>query len=216
MPIDEKTIIEALKQVREKSKERNFIQSVELIINLQDIDPKKPEGRIQQMIELPNGLGKQMKVCVIASGETALKAKRAGADRVLTREELEAMAGDKKKQRELAKNYDFFLAEAPLMPLIGKILGAILGPRGKMPTPVPPGADIAPLIERRRRTVMVRVRGQPVLQCKVGTEDMPDEKIAENVMAVINSLEGKLKRGLKNISSIYLKLTMGEPVKIKP
>ena len=216
MPLDKKTIIEALKQVREKGKKRNFTQSVELIINLQDIDPKKPEGRIQQTIELPNGLGKQMKVCVIASGEMALKAKRAGADYVLTREELEGMAGDKKKQRELAKKYDFFLAEAPLMPLIGKILGPILGPRGKMPTPVPPGADIAPLIERRRKTVMVRVRGQPVLQCRVGSEDMPDDKIAENVLAVIHSLEGKLKRGLKNISSIYLKLTMGEPVKIKP
>jgi large subunit ribosomal protein L1 len=216
MPVDKKTIVEALKQVREKSKKKNFTQSVELIINLQDIDPKKPEGRIQQTIELPNGLGKHMKICVIASGEMALKAKKAGADHVLTREELEAIAGDKKKQREIAKNYDFFLAEAPLMPLIGKILGSILGPRGKMPTPVPPGADIAPLIEKRRRTVMVRVRGQPVLHCKVGTESMSNEEIAENVLAVISSLEGKLKRGLKNISSIYLKLTMGQPVKIKP
>jgi len=216
MPLDKKTIMEALKQVREKSKKRNFSQSVELIINLQDVDPKKPEGRIQQTIELPNGLGKSAKVCVIATGEMALKAKKAGADYVLTREELEGMAGDKKKQRELAKNYDFFLAEAPLMPLIGKILGPILGPRGKMPTPVPPGADVKPLIERMRKTVMVRVRGQPVLHCKVGTEEMKDEEITENVLAVIHSLEGKLKRGLRNISSVYLKFTMGEAVKIKP
>ena len=85
-----------------------------------------------------------------------------------------------------------------------------------MPTPVPPGADVKPLIERMRKAVMVRVRGQPVLHCKVGTEEMKDEEITENVLAVIHSLEGKLKRGLRNISSVYLKLTMGEPVKIKP
>ena len=216
MPIDMETLTNAIKEMKEKSRKRNFTQSVELIINLQDIDPKKPEGRIQELIELPKASKKQNKVCVIASGELALKAKKAGADYVLTREELEAMAGDKKKQRELAKNYDFFLAEAPLMPLIGKILGSILGPRGKMPTPVPPGADIAPLIEKRRRTVMVRVRGQPVLHCRIGTEDMSDEELAENAMAVLNALEVKLKRGLKNISSIYLKPTMGQPVKIKP
>jgi len=215
MPLDQKTIRNAVKEAKEKAGKRKFTQSIELILNLRDVDPKKPENRIQAFIELPHELPKRNRICVIASGELALKAKDSGADLVLERKELEALAGDKKKQRKIAGEYDYFLAEAPLMPLVGKILGPILGPRGKMPTPVPPTADIIPFVERGRKMVLVRMRGQPVLQCRVGTEDMPDDEIAENVLAVVRAVESKLKRGLKNISSLYLKASMGQPVKIK-
>ena len=101
------------------------------------------------------------------------------------------------------------------MPLIGKVLGATLGPKGKMPTPVPPTVNIAEQIEKHRKTVQVRLRGQPILQCIVGTEEMGDKEIAENVIAVIRRIEGKLKRGIKNIRSISLKTSMGSPVKIR-
>jgi len=215
MSLDTKALLESVKQAKEKSKKRNFSQSIELIINLRDVDVKKPEGRIQELIELPHAVGKQTKICVFASGELALKAKRAGADLVMERRELEALAGDKKRRRTLAQTYDFFIAEAPLMPLVGKILGSALGPKGRMPTPVPPTANIAEHIKRFRRTVLIRLRGQPVLQCRVGTEEMPEEQVVENIRAVLSRLEGKLKKGLKNIESIYIKTTMGQPVKIK-
>jgi len=212
--LETKNIIQTIKEMKEKSKKRNFTQSVELFINLRDIDPKKPEGKIQEAIELPYPVGKLGKICVIASGELALKAKKAGADLVIERSELEALGGDKKKQKTLVDTYDAFIAEAPLMPTIGKVLGATLGPKGKMPTPVPPNANIAAEMEKRRKTVQVRIRGQPVLQCIIGTEDMGDKEIAENVIAIIRRIEGKLKRGVKNIRSISLKTTMGSPVKI--
>lgn len=215
MPLDAKMLSESIKEAKEKSKKRDFAQSIELIINLQDIDLKKPEGKIQERIELPNALGKQTKICVFASGELALKAKRAGADLVMGRSELEALAGDKKRRKGLAQTYDYYIAEAPFMPLIGKILGSALGPKGRMPTPVPPTANIADHIKKYRKTVIVRLRGQPVLQCRIGTEEMPDERVVENVQAVLGRLEGKLKRGFGNIGSIYLKTTMGEPVRAK-
>ncbi len=215
MPLNSKAIAEAVKQAKEKSKRRKFVQSIELIINLKDIDPKKPEGRIQELIELPHPPGRKNKICVFASGDLAIKARDAGADLVISREELETFIGDKKRQRSIAKNYDFFLAEAPLMPLVGRALGPILGPKGKMPTPVPMNADIAEHINKRRRTVLLRVRGQPVLQCRIGSEDMPDEHIVENIQTVLERIEGKLKRGIKNIESIYIKTAMGEPVKVQ-
>jgi large subunit ribosomal protein L1 len=216
MSLDTKTVVEAVKQVREHSGKRNFNQSIELVINLRDIDMKKPEGKIQEIIELPHTPpNKKAKVCVIAGGELALKAKKANAELVLGSSELESLATDKKRQKQLANNYDIFIAEAPLMPLVGKTLGATLGPRDKMPKPVPPSADIEAQIERWRKTINVRLRNQPILQCTVGTEDMKDEEIAENIMAVIRRIEGKLKRGLKNITTICLKTTMGKPTKIK-
>ena len=186
MPLDLNKIKEALKELREKSKKRNFNQSIELIINLRDIDIRKPEERIQDTIELPNPIGKKVNVCVFATSDLALRARRSGADLVLERDEIEALMNDKKRQRQIAKEIDFFLAEAQLMPLIGRVFGAILGPRGKMPRPIPPTIDIEREIERCRRMVFVRTRGQPVLQCRVGTENMDDQAIAENIQAVLN------------------------------
>jgi large subunit ribosomal protein L1 len=214
MSLDTNTVLEAIKQLRAQPKKRKFSQSMELIINLQDIDMKKPEGRIQENIELPHAPTKKAKVCVIATGELALKAKKTGAD-LLSNTDLESLATDKKRQKQLANTFDTFLAEAPLMPLVGKTLGAILGPRGKMPKPLLPNADIEAQIAKSAKTISLRVRGQPVLQCAVGTEDMNDDELAENTMAVVKRLEGKLKRGLKNMRTIYLKTTMSPPVKIK-
>ncbi len=214
MPLNMKNLLAAVKEVKDKSTERKFSQSIDLAINLQNIDMKKPEGRIQERIELPHSIGKEMNVCVIATGGMALKAKKAGASLVLEKAALEALMGDKKKQKDLAKNYNLFIAEAPLMPLVGKILGASLGPRGKMPTPVPPNADIKEQIARHQKMVLVRMRGQPVIQCRVGREDMKDEEIAENVQAVVRRIESKLKRGIQNFKSVYLKTSMGSSVKV--
>jgi large subunit ribosomal protein L1 len=215
MSLNKKALLELVKEAKTDTEKRKFVQSMELVINLRDIDMKKPESRIQQLIELPYPIGKEIKVCVIASGELAFKAKKADADLVIERSELEALAGDKKRQKSLVKNYDSFIAEAPLMPTIGRILGATLGPKGRMPTPVAPAVNIGDVIEKQRKTVMMRLRGQPVLQCRIGTEDMPEEQIAENILTVIRRLEPKLKRGLKNIRSIVIKTTMGSPIEIK-
>ena len=215
MSLDTKAILESIKEVKNKAEKRKFIQSVELIINLRDIDMKKPESKIQELLELPYPIGKQLKICVIASGELALKARQAKADLVMERTELETLTGNKKRQKTLANDYDYFISEASLMPTVGRVLGSVLGPKGKMPTPVAPAANIADVIEKQRKMVQIRMRGQPVLQCRIGTEDMTEEQIAENVEAVIRRLEGKLKHGLKNIRSIVIKAAMGQPVKIR-
>lgn len=215
MPLDKKTIINAIKEAKEKSKKRNFTQSVELILNLKDVDMKSPEGRIQERIELPHSSPEKLnKMCIIATGELALNAKKAKADLVIGKDELGGLAGKKKELRKIANEYSFFLAEAPLMPRVGKVLGPALGPRGKMPVPVPPTADISGLIKRYRKMILVRMRNYPVIRCRVGTESMKEEEIAENIEAVVRVIEGKLKRGMKNIKTVYLKMSMGAPVKV--
>jgi large subunit ribosomal protein L1 len=215
MPLDQKTILAAVKEVKGKPEKRKFNQSVDLVLTLKDIDMKS-EGKIQEVVELPYSPEKPNKVCVIASGELALKAKRANADLVVERAELDSLAGKKRNLRKIANDYDFFIAETPLMPLVGRILGPVLGPRGKMPVPVPPTADIVALIAKHRKTVIVRMRTQPIVQCRIGTESMKEEEIAENIQTVLRALEGKLKKGTKNIKLVYIKTSMGTPVKIKP
>jgi len=216
MPLDQKTILTAIKGAKEKSEKRKFNQSVELVLGLKDIDMKSAEGKIQEIVELPYSPAKQNKICVIASGELALKAKKANADLVIEKADLESLAGKKRELRKTANSYDFFIAEAPLMQSVGRILGPILGPRGKMPIPVPPSADIAGLIKKHRKTVVVRTRSQPLIQCRIGTEDMKEEELTENIQTILRILEVKLKKGMKNIKFASIKTSMGTPIKIKP
>lgn len=216
MPLDKKTLFNAVKEAKAKSKKRNFKQTIEFILNLQDIDMKSPESKIHEIIELPHSPEKQNKICVIASGELALKARKENADNVLERAALEGLAGKKRELRKLASEYNIFISEAPLMPLVGKILGSFLGPKGKMPIPVPPTAAIAGLIKKHRKTVIVRMRTQPIIQCHVGTENMQEKELVENIQTVLRVLEAKLKRGVKNIKFAYIKTSMGTPIKIKP
>ena len=214
MPLAKDDISRALGELRKGITKKKFTQSIDLVVRLREVDLKKPENRINEAIALPNPPEKTLKVCVIASGDLGTRAKAAGADMVVGRQEIDNLAKDKKGARKLAQEYDFFIAEAPLMPLVGRALGSFLGPRGKMPTPVPPNAAIDQIVANHRKMVRVRMREQPVLQCRVGTEAMPDEKLVENIQAVVSRIEQKLERGFKNIGEILVKGTMSKPVKI--
>jgi large subunit ribosomal protein L1 len=214
LPLAKDEIARALGELRKNLTKRKFSQSIDLVVRLREIDLKKPENRINETIALPNPPDKQLKICVIASGDLGTRAKAAGADMIVTRQDMENLGKDKKSARKLAQNYDFFIAEAPLMPLVGRALGSFLGPRGKMPTPVPSNAAIDQIVSSHRKMVRVRMREQPVLQCRVGTEAMPDDKLVENIQTVVSRIEQKLERGFKNIGEILVKSTMSKPVKI--
>lgn len=195
------------------NKQRSFTQTVDLAINLKDIDMDEPSNRIDEEIHLPAGRGEDAKVGVFGSGEMALKAKEV-ADGVFSPDEIEELADDAAQAKEIAETYDFFIAAAPLMPTIGKHLGRFLGPRGKMPTPVPPTADIAEEVERLRRTTRVRSKSATTFHCRVGMETMNPEDIADNIGSILKILEENLERGRNNIHAIYVKTTMGKPVEV--
>jgi len=214
MPVPKETITKAISEVRTKTEKRKFNQSIELAVRLREIDFKKTESRISENLELPTPTSKDVKVAVVAGGDLATRARAAGADLVIGKEDLDKMGKEKKQARKIAQNYDFFVAEAPLMPLVGKTLGQILGPRGKMPAPIPPTAPIDDIIKRYRRNVRLKMKDQAVVQCKVGTEDMTDDALVQNIQTVISRLEAKLEKGPKNIKSIAIKASMGPPVKI--
>jgi len=101
------------------------------------------------------------------------------------------------------------------MSRIGKDLGAVLGPRGKMPKPIPPSADPKSIIESMRKSTKVRTRNSPVINLPVGREDMDTDRICENISAVMKRLESKLEKGRDNIGAVYLSLTMSNSVKVE-
>ncbi|MDI9619691.1 MAG: 50S ribosomal protein L1 [Candidatus Nezhaarchaeota archaeon] len=214
MSIHVNSILEAVRKARTGAGKRNFEQAFELIVAYEGLNLKDPASRINEVLTLPNPIkGKEAKVCVFAEGDLALKAKDARADLVVGKAEIQRCQSDKKYAKALAKEYDFFLAQTDLMPVIGRVLGPYLGPRGKMPTPIALNSDIAGLINRYRNSVRVKIRNNPVVQCRIGVEHMEDEKVAENAKAIIDFLQEKVKHPAK-ISGAYVKLTMGPPVKI--
>ncbi|MEM2925175.1 MAG: 50S ribosomal protein L1 [Methanocellales archaeon] len=212
--IDRKEIERAVKEVLEKSPKRNFNESIDLAINLKDIDMSKPKNRIDESIILPSGCGRERKIGIFARGDTALKAEKAGVNLIISPEEIPKLGADKKKLRALIKDIDIFIAEASLMPAIGKNLGSILAPRGKMPEPIPPGSDIQSVIERLRKTVRIRSKDRLTFHTSVGVRTMNVEELVNNIEAVLKRIESKLERGMQNVKSIYLKTTMGQAVRV--
>lgn len=214
MALTTEKIKEKVGEVRAQSPERKFTQSIDLAINLKEIDLRNPDNRINEELALPQGRGKEQKVAIIAESEVAHQAKDV-ADRVIGREELEELAKDKKDAKKVANDIDFFISQSDLMTSVGKQLGPILGPRGKVPKPLPPGAPIEPLVKKLKGTVRLQSKNKPVIHVPVGTEAMSDEEIAENIEAVFNLLENSLEKGWINVGSVYLKTTMGPSVRLE-
>ncbi|MEW5761372.1 MAG: 50S ribosomal protein L1 [Candidatus Thermoplasmatota archaeon] len=206
-------ITDAVRKAIASAKERKFRETVELAINLTDVDLSNPKNRVEEEIILPKGRGKEAKVVVFGGGDIALKSKNV-ADLVIYPEDIDKLAEDKKKAKKLANSYHFFIAEASLMPHIGKKLGMILGPRGKMPKPIPPQADVSSLIKALKQSVRVRSRDKMTFHTSVGIRTMPVEDIAENIEAVLKRIEGKLEKGRMNLSSVFVKTTMGPSVRL--
>lgn len=202
--------IEALKKSKESSKKRKFTQTWDLIINLKGIDFSKPENRFSGSVILPHGKGKKTNVCVIADS-TVTEAKKLDIE-VITKDKLKNIT--KTEIKKLAQEYDYFLGETTLMAQIGKILGPVLGPRGKMPKPFPPTANLEKMIKAGEKTFSLNVKN-PVIQGPIGNEGMKDEEIEENIKTVINFVEGKLPKGIQQIDNVIVKLTMGKAIKVK-
>ncbi len=210
--INESQIAQMVTEAKKDQKERKFKQSLELIMVFKDIDVKKGFA-INETVQLPKKLNQPASVCVIASGDLGLKAKGANADMVVDGAQLAQIGTNKRESRKLINGYDFFLADTTLMANVGKTLGQFMGPRGKMPTPVPFNAPIDSILERFRSSIRVRLRNSLSLACKIGDETMADDDLVANANAVISTVEKKLPSGDKNIKKIMVKTTMGKVVK---
>ena len=209
--ITETQLTEVIKKVKAETKQRKFTQAIELIINFKDIDVKKGFA-LNEIVQLPK-TSSPATVCVMATGDMSQKAKQANADAVIGTAELDKFATNKRESRKFINKYDFFLADTKVMPLVGKTLGQFLGPRGKMPTPVPFDAPIESFLQRFRSSIKLRTRASLSISCKIGDESMEDSDLAINAHAVLSAIEKKLPNGEKNIKKIMIKTTMGKPVK---
>ena len=210
--ITESQIAQMITDAKKSTKERKFKQAVELIMVFRDIDVKKGFA-INETVHLPKKMNKSSAICVIASGDLGIKAKGANADLVVDSAQVTQMGSNKRESRKLINGYDFFLADTSVMANVGKTLGQFMGPRGKMPTPLPFNAPIESILDRFRSSIRVRLKNSLSLACKIGDETMSDEDLLANANAVISTIEKKLPSGDKNIKKIMIKTSMGKIIK---
>lgn len=211
-------VLNALKKVREQSKQRKFVQTAEYILNFKGIDFKKADKRIDVDVILPHATGKQTdaKVLVFVKTKSFADELKDKAD-VLMEEDIPKL--NKKKISELTNNYDALFAEGSTMLLVGKHLGQHLAPKGKMPKLLAPKIavfnDLIANLNVGIKITNKKGKFMPLIQAAVGNEKMTDDHLAENVMAVYESVVDSLEKRTQGIKSSYIKFTMSAPVQIE-
>jgi large subunit ribosomal protein L1 len=198
----------ALGELR-KNEKRKFEQSVDLIINLKGIDTKK--DNIATIVSIPNKI-KDKKICGFFTKKSELV-------RTITNLDFPKYR-DKKPLKALVKEFDFFIAVAPLMPAVATTFGKVLGPAGKMPSPqlgIVPNEDekaVKQMLERIEKSIKIKVK-EPSVKIAIGKEGMSDEAISANALAVYNGLVNVLPIKKDNVKNVMIKFTMSKPLKVE-
>jgi large subunit ribosomal protein L1 len=203
------TIAEAIKLVKGRAKAK-FDETIEIAMNL-GVDPKHADQMVRGVCNLPNGSGRTVRVGVFARGAKAEEAKAAGADVVGAEDLVEIVNGGK-------IDFDRCIATPDMMPLVGR-LGKVLGPRGMMPNPKVGTVtmDIGNAVKQSKGgSVEFRVEKAGIVQAGVGKASFSEEKLVENVMAFVDSVQKAKPPGAKGhyINRVAVSSTMGPGVKV--
>jgi large subunit ribosomal protein L1 len=210
--VDEKkeyTIEEAVHKVKETATAK-FRESVDIAVRL-GVDPKKADQALRGTVSLPHGIGKQVRILVLANPPKDEEAKAAGADHA-------GLAEYVQKIQEGWADIDVIIAAPDVMAEVGR-LGKILGPRGLMPNPKSGTvtADVAKAVQEvKAGKIEFRVDKAGILHTTVGKADFDEAKLADNIRAFLNTVVRLKPASAKGayIKSISISSTMGPGVKI--
>ncbi|MGN0115415.1 MAG: 50S ribosomal protein L1 [Acutalibacteraceae bacterium] len=196
-----------------KSKTAKFDESVEIHVRL-GVDSRHADQQVRGAVVLPNGTGKQVRVCVFAKGDKADAAREAGAD-IVGDADLAA-----KVQNEGFMDFDVVIATPDMMGTIGR-LGKVLGPRGLMPSPKAGTVtmDVAKAVEEAKAgKIEYRLDKSNIIHCVIGKVSFGEQKLKENfdtLLAAIVKAKPEAAKG-QYIKSCALATTMGPGVRVNP
>jgi large subunit ribosomal protein L1 len=203
---------EALALVKETSTTK-FDSTVELHLNM-GLDPRQADQLVRDVVVLPHGLGKAVRVLVFAEGEGATNARAAGADAVADDDEtLNKVQGG-------WTDFDVAISTTEMMGKVGK-LGRVLGPRGLMPNPkagtVVPASDIARAVkEAKAGRVEFRLDKTANIHCPVGKVSFEENQLFENLAALMGAIKRAKPPAAKGnyIKHVTLTTTMGPGIRV--
>ena len=187
-------VVECIKNMREKTKERKFTQTVELQVSLNDYDPQK-DKRFVGSVRLPNIPRPKLKICLIADQKHLDEAKANNLDiEVTTLDNLKKFNKDKKLIKKWAKKFSLLLATDSLVKKIPVVLGPVLNRIGRFPQPVTHGEPLQKKIDDVRGSVKWQLKKVTNMNVAVGNEKMTDEELRQNIVMALNFLASLLKK----------------------
>lgn len=206
---EEEKFLEAVKNLKGSDKKPKFDESVDLIVNLKNFDVRRESLNI--FVQVPHKI-KTKKIAGFLEKESSV------IDTI--KKEDFARYKEKKDMKRLVRHYDFFMANAKIMPAIATSFGRVLGPAGKMPSPqlgiiMDEGEkNIREIIEKINSTIRIKTK-EPSIKLCVGKSSMKEEQIVENIITVYHKIIDNLPRKKDNIKSVLVKLTMDKPIKVE-
>ena len=168
----EEQLKKALEELK-KEKQRKFSESVDLIVNLQKFDIKK--SQINIFVQVPHKIKDKKIAAFLETKHKFLE--------TITRNDFKKYS-DKKEIKKLIGNYDFFVAQASLMPSVATSFGRVLGPTGKMPSPQlgivmnPDDKSMNELVDKINHSIRIRAK-EASIKTVVGKDNMKNEDIIE-------------------------------------
>ena len=205
-----KAIDDCLKGAEEKKRE--FVETIELQIGLKNYDPQK-DKRFAGNIKLPHIPRPKMRVCVLGDAFHCEKAAAMGLE-FKNAEGLKNFNKNKKMIKKFAKKYHAFVASESLIKQIPRLLGPGLNKAGKFPTLVLPSEELSSKVDEVKATIKFQLKKVLCLNVAVGHCGMEPQLILENLKLAINFLVSLLKKNWQNVKVLYIKSTMGKPVRL--
>jgi len=193
-------------------KPRKFTETVELQIGLKNYDPQR-DKRFSGTVKLPHVPRPQMKLCILADARDADKAKDINLDSMSV-DDLKKLNKNKKLIKKLAKKYDQFLASEALIKQIPRLLGPGLSKAGKFPTPVTQNDELGGKVHEIKATIKFQLKKVLCLGVAIGHVKMSEDELVQNIMLAINFLVSLLKKNWQNVKSLFIKSSMGKPVRL--
>lgn len=214
--ISSASVREAIKEIlafsQDPEHKRNFCETVELQIGLKNYDPQR-DKRFAGAIRLPNTPCPTLKVCILGDEQHCDQAKSLGLE-FRSVEDLKKLNKGKKEVKKLAKQYDAFLASESVIKQIPRLLGPGLNKAGKFPSPISHADDMAAKVEELKATIKFQLKKVLCLGTAIGHVSMSEDQLVTNTMMSVNFLVSLLKKNWQNVKSLFIKSTMGKPVRL--
>ena len=204
--------VQELLKFSTEEKPRKFTETVELQIGLKNYDPQR-DKRFSGTVRLPNIPRPNMKLCILADAAHIDQAKSIGLE-FMSVDDLKKLNKNKKMIKKLAKKYDAFLASEALIKQIPRLLGPGLSKAGKFPTPVSHNDTLEEKIAEIKSTIKFQLKKVLCLGVAVGHVKMTEDQLVNNIMLAINFLVSLLKKNWQNVKSLFIKSSMGKPVRL--
>ncbi|KAG0624213.1 hypothetical protein M758_3G231800 [Ceratodon purpureus] len=205
---------EAISQITTAAKEKNrkFTETVELQIGLKNYDPQK-DKRFSGSVKLPHIPRPKMKVCMLGDAQHVEEANKIGME-CMDVESLKKMNKNKKLVKKMAKKYHAFLASESVIKQIPRLLGPGLNKAGKFPALVSHQESLEAKMMETKAMVKFQLKKVLCMGVAIGNCEMEEKQIFQNTQMSVNFLVSLLKKNWQNVRVLYLKTTMGAPVRI--